>query len=237
MGIRFCALAALSALACAHSAFAAKAPLAVYYSFDAPVPAPLFTAIQSEMSRILAPSGMSADWISGDTSRSQKLDYPGLVVLRFHGHCGAEGSPYSTDIDPSGKALAESEIIDGHVLPFAKVDCDRVRALISPAMGGMPPVWKTGILGRALARVSAHEIYHMLAGVQTHDERGIFQAEHSLRDLTDATFSFAAPENNWLHSWLERQMPPQQAAQVSPVPTLPPLDGTVYDASGSAAGR
>ncbi len=204
MRIRFTAVAALCALACAHSAFA-KAPLAVYYSFDAPVPAPEFTAIRSELSRILAPSGVSVDWISSATERGQTVDYAGLVVIRFRGRCGAEAFQDELESDPGGKVLAQTDIVEGHVLPFASVDCDRVKALIAPAMAGMPPVWNNGVLGRALARVSAHELYHMLAGVETHDQQGIFRPVNTRADLTAASFSFAAPELQWLRAWKQRQ--------------------------------
>jgi hypothetical protein len=92
------------------------------------------------------------------------------------------------------------------------------------------------MLGRALARVSAHEIYHMLAGVRTHDDRdGIFQASHSGKDLTQAVFAFAAPEKNWLHAWVERQRSRDQVAQAGPVSGASAADEPVFAESDSAA--
>lgn len=201
----------MSALACAASPLDAKNPLGVYYSFDTPPPPAVVREMQSELSRIFTPSGISATWIRSDAPRVPGEDFPGIVVFRFSGHCTIDDFE-NDSADVAGQALAQADTVDGHVLPFARVDCERVRALIAPNLKAMPPDWKTEMLGRALARVSAHEIYHMLAGVETHSDSGIFQAGHSRRDLTAATFSFAEPENDWLRRWLQRQAPLDQVA-------------------------
>ncbi len=233
--MRFIALSAISILSLASSALAAKSPLAVYYSFDAPPPAALFNELQQELGRILAPSGISATWLpaAGDTHE----DFPGVVVVRFAGQCSFDN--FDNDAaDPAGQALAQTDTVDGHVLPFAMVNCDRIRAFIAPTMKAMPPDWMSETLGRALARVSAHEIYHMLAGVETHGDHGIFQAGHSRRDLTAATFSFAAPENSWLHKWLQRQAPVDplaRATRATPVSDEPVAIES--DSSADFAGR
>lgn len=236
MRIRSSALGVLCALACAAPGAAAKSPLGLYYSFDRPAPGPVLTAMQAELSRIFAPSGISADWRASGRSSGLNEDFPGVVVFRFSGHCTFDG--FDNDApDPAGEALAETDTIGAHVLPFAKVNCDRVRAFIAPALKAMPRDWKSGALGRALARVSAHEIYHMLAGVEEHGNRGIFQAGHSRADLTAPAFSFAAPENNWLHAWLERQKPPEQVVQTLPSQPASTSEEPAYDGSGDAAGR
>lgn len=224
------------ALAFASSGFAAKAPLGVFYSFDKSAPSALLGAMQSELARILSPSGLSADWRANDGSRDRGDDFPGIVVFRYHGQCTFLGIAENGEETPGGEALAETDTVDGHVLPFAGVNCDRIRALIAPALKQMPASWKNEMLGRALARVTAHEIYHMLAGVRTHDDRGIFQAGHSRRDLTAASFAFAAQENNWLHSWVQRQAPQEQVVQSSPAVASSSDDAT-YGESDSAAGR
>ena len=46
------------------------------------------------------------------------------------------------------------------------------------------------VLGRALARVIAHEIYHIVAGTTDHHETGVAKAAFSARDLTGARFEF-----------------------------------------------
>ncbi len=240
MRIGFSALLAISALACANGVCAAQAPLAVYYSFETKASPALLSTMQSELAAILAPSGISAAWIALDATRHGADEFPGLVVLRFHGRCSLEGGADNRNSDVSGKALAETDTVDGHVLSYATVNCDTVRDFIAPMLGSMPPAWKTQMLGRALARVSAHEIYHMLAGVSKHDDRdGIFQTSHTRKDLTEAVFAFAAPENNWLHAWVERQTRRDTVAQAGPASGASAGDEPVFAESDSAvfAGR
>jgi hypothetical protein len=237
MMIRSIALWAISVLYCLNTALGAKAPLAVYYSFDSPPPAALLTEMQSELARILLPSGISATWFAADAPRRPDEDFPALVIFRFSGRCAFDDSSDDTRDHSGGQALGEAKTIDGHVLPFAKVDCDRVRALIAPDLKSMPPVWKTRMLGRAAARVSAHEIFHMLAGVEAHDDRGIFRAAHSRSDLTAATFSFAAPENNWLHEWLHRQTPEESIIQASQAHAASDDNAFAETDTAGAAGR
>jgi hypothetical protein len=233
--IRLSALVATSILVFAGAAQAAKAPLAIYYSFDTPVTPALLAVMESELGRILAPSGMSAAWLPSGVPRHPGEDFPALVVFRFQGRCGFDGPVSDAGTDSSGGALAETDTVEGHVLPFSRVNCDRVRDYIAPVLGSMPPAWTNEMLGRALARVSAHEIYHMLAGIRIHGDRGIFQSAHSRRDLTGATFAFAAPENNWLRSWLQRQAAVEQITRA--LPGNP--DDPVFGESGAldAAGR
>jgi hypothetical protein len=204
---RLLALSAILGLCCVATALAGQAPLAVYYSFDTAPPAELFTEMQSELGRILAPSGVHAAWRATDAPRDGREDFPGIVVFHFRGRCDLKGAAGESEPDPTGRTLAETKLIDGHILPFGAVDCDKVRAFIAPVLKSMPAGDQAAALGRALARVSAHEIYHMLAGTETHSRKGIFRPAHSRTDLTATTFSFAAPENNWLRAWLKAQSP------------------------------
>src|SRR5205809_710381 len=46
------------------------------------------------------------------------------------------------------------------------------------------------VLGRALARVIAHELYHIVAGTADHQDSGVAKAVFSAQDLTDIRFEF-----------------------------------------------
>lgn len=211
----------------------ASAPLGVYYSFDTPAPAALLDEMQAELSRIFAPSGVSVAWRASQTADDHAEEFPGIVVFRFIGHCTPDDAP--DDIDPEGLALGETRVSDGHVLPFATVNCDRIKAFIAPSLKRMPTVWKMKMLGRALARVSAHEIYHMLAGVARHDDSGIFRPVNTRTDLTTTTFAFAAPEQNWLRAWRQRETPDASVIQMGRQQTGGSPDDPVLSESGETA--
>jgi hypothetical protein len=222
MNIRLFALSAISALCGLQAAHLplqppSKAPLAIYYSFDTPTPDGVFTELESELDRILAPANLRVAWRSTDTQNSGAEDFPNIVVFRFHGRCSFESSWTEEELapDPGGLALARTEITDGRVLPFGEVDCGKLRHFIAPGVKSLDAHGRNAALGRAMARVSAHEIYHMLTGSETHAATGIARPAHSRAELTAQTFSFAKPETDWLRSWVERQTrTPEQVSSV-----------------------
>jgi hypothetical protein len=206
---------ALSAMAVTFSLCAADlsvAPLAVYYSFDTPPSAALVTEMESEVGRILAVAGMRVAWRDIASPRNGE-DFQAIVVFRFRGICSfAEyGGPIQPEEQPAGQPLAETDIADGRVLPFGSVDCDRLKRFIEPVVSSLGQEEKNVRLGRAVARVSAHEIYHMLTGSEEHARRGIARAKHNREELTAPTFAFGREETNWLRAWTAANLAGQRA--------------------------
>lgn len=200
MKIRSFALLAISLPICL-SAASSGAQLAIYYSFNVPPSAALVNEMQAEMNRVLGDAGVRIAWRPAGSPRNGE-DFPGVVFLRFQGTCSWDrGSALTAYSDPAGQPLAETDISDGHVLPFGAVRCDTVRNFIASVLKSSDPRENNVALGRALARVSAHEIYHMLTGSEEHSRRGIARGSHSRADLTAPTFVFAEPQMNWLRAW------------------------------------
>src|SRR5262249_13086397 len=96
--------------------------------------------------------------------------------------------------------LADTSISNGHVLPFFRVDCPRLIRMLGSQL-------EPSVLGRALARVIAHEIYHIVARTTDHQQNGVAKAVFSLRDLTAARFE--------LDAWSLELMRPTQGARRS----------------------
>ena len=201
MKIRSIALLAISVPACLQAISASDPRLAIYYSFDAPPGAALVAAMQSEVDRILAEAGVRSAWRALETRRNGE-DFPGVVFLRFRGVCSVD-HPVSGNSrgDISGESLGQTDIEDGHVLPFGSVDCDRLRSFVAPGLKGLGEEKKNASLGRAMARVSAHEIYHMLTASEGHARRGIARGSVSRADLMAPTFAFGEAETRWLRAW------------------------------------
>jgi hypothetical protein len=217
--MKLVALFAIAALYCVKAAsFTAEAPLAIFYSFDSPASPALMAEMQSELDRILAPANLRVTWRSTDTQSNGAEDFPDIVVFRFHGRCSFDTNSAEEELlqDPGGTALASTQITDGHVLPFGEVDCDKLRHFIAPTARSLDASARNCTLGRAMARVSAHEIYHMLTGSELHASKGIARPAHSRAELTIPSFTFAKPETEWLRSWAEREtkmMPESESSE------------------------
>ena len=69
--------------------------------------------------------------------------------------------------------LAFTHSTDGEVLPFSMVSCDRVRHSVESAMWGGDRARADLLLGRALGRVLAHELVHIVAKSSKHGVKGV----------------------------------------------------------------
>jgi hypothetical protein len=63
------------------------------------------------------------------------------------------------------------------VLPFAEVSCDRIAKAVATAMWGGERKEADRLLGRALGRVLAHELYHILGKTHEHNADGSLAKE------------------------------------------------------------
>jgi hypothetical protein len=201
MKIRLIALSAICIPVCLNAGDFSGAPLAIYYGFDAPPSGALVTEMQVEMDRIFAHGGVRLAWRALGAPRRGE-DFPGIVVFQFRGRCSFDHFPVAIERQqPVGQPLAQTDVTNGQVLPFGAVDCDRLRNFVAPALKSLGPEEMNAGLGRAIARVAAHEIYHMLTESQAHARQGIARASHTRAELTAPTFVFAPKENQWLRSW------------------------------------
>jgi hypothetical protein len=76
------------------------------------------------------------------------------------------------------------------VLPYSQVLCDQVRRVLPDVEFAVDRARGNLVLGRALGRVVAHELYHVLLGTTHHQSDGLAKGVQSPGDLTSADFSF-----------------------------------------------
>jgi hypothetical protein len=150
--------------------------LALYTSPASGIDIEAVTAMEAEVDRLLAPAGLEVVW-KNLASRKSGENFDLVAVSTFEGSCASN--------DASGEetttSLADTSISDGRILPFFRVDCSRlVRMLPAPI--------EQAVLGRALARLVAHELYHIVAQTTEHQDKGVAKASFSLRDLTAPQF-------------------------------------------------
>jgi hypothetical protein len=137
--------------------------------------------MEREAGLILKASGVRLGWAKlGDNPSASYVD---LVVMKFKGAC--EFQPSATRYDEPGP-YARTFITDGEILPFGEVDCDRVVGSAYDAMGRDDFARAEMLIGRALGRVVAHELVHMLTKSTTHGTAGIEKPALTGRQLISA---------------------------------------------------
>lgn len=160
----------------------AGADLTVLLDFEDSHAARPMAAMEAEAEKLLTASGVSVEWrpihelLPGES-------FPKLAVVKFTGHC--ELSPIAPPPPEDGSPLGFTHSVDGHIIPFGEVECDRVRGTLAQAHEAIAPETGDMLFGRALGRVLAHELFHILSGNQGHSNRGLMQRYLSAAKLVE----------------------------------------------------
>jgi hypothetical protein len=178
-------------LATASFAMAAEPPsVTVVVDFEQPPSELSFSTMQKEAEAILLAAGrklnfkLKSEAATGDS-------YDDVVVMSFQGRCGMDNFPVLFD---ERGPLAYAHTVNGEVLPFGVVECDRVKGSVKSAMWGRD--YKDGnmLMGRALGRVLAHELYHILAKTEDHAHDGVARKALSGKALISDKLTFRPEE-------------------------------------------
>jgi hypothetical protein len=140
-------------------------------------------AMGREAAHILKKSGVSLAWRIGDPGQS--VDGL-LVVVKLVGRCDMDGPAAILKAGP----LGWSHEANGVVLPFSDLACDNIRGQVQSAQVTGNPLRGNVLLGRAMGRVLAHELYHIVADTAKHADAGVTQSGLSARELTSGQLEF-----------------------------------------------
>jgi len=162
------------------------APITLVVDSEKPIAAEALRELQNELNHLLKPGGRSVEWkqLSEMKAGAEVSD---LIVVRFRGSCRMETMPAL--LDERGP-LALTHTADGDVLPFSEVLCDRVKAAARSAMHGGQVPDGNKLMGRAMARVLAHEVWHITANTQKHGKDGVAQRGLTGAQLISDKFEF-----------------------------------------------
>jgi hypothetical protein len=168
-----------AALGCAVTA--AATDVTVVIDFNGPHSERSIDEMKREAEGILKDSGLHLDWMA--RSEVGKSSFPNLVLVRFNGRCVLEPEPMLYD---ERGPFAFTYSSDGEVLPFTEVACNHVTASVQSAISGDDFSRLDYLMGRALGRVVAHELVHILTRSHSHAREGVAQAALSGRELIGA---------------------------------------------------
>jgi hypothetical protein len=147
--------------------------------------------MKREVSGLMGQAGYRVEWRSLDADRGEDTDAPELVVLELSGVCGpATGSSGGGTGALNSSSLAITNVTDGQVLPFSTLNCAVISRSISDALARDPVAQRDFLYGRAMGRVAAHELYHVLTRTTEHARSGVARSCFSVNDLLTERFEF-----------------------------------------------
>lgn len=186
---------ALFALVALASAADSRPPVTLVMQFEGVHSDSAVTEMKQELAAIMKDAGLSFDYrLRSELNESESP--ADIIVVKFKGNCSMHAMPLVFD---ERGPLALTHTVDGEILPFSEIACDRLRVSLRSALWGED--WKHAdrLLGRALGRVLAHEIYHMFAKTHRHSAKGVAQRALTAKQLIAPNLTFAAADLEKLH--------------------------------------
>jgi hypothetical protein len=140
-----------------------------------------------ELQRLFAP-------VRIELIRSQPShDVSRIVAVALDGACSLDSLPAGSRDYSGTEVLGETSVSSDRVLPYVQVNCDSLIRALAPSLQPLSMPLRRVVFGRALGRVMAHELYHILSQRKDHEQTGAAKSSFSLEDLTARRFEFEFP--------------------------------------------
>lgn len=131
----------------------------------------LLASMERELQRIFAPSDTQIEMILPQERDAHAVFDSEVIVMRVRGRCELGPMPPLHAHRPD--MLGRTFVTDGVILPFVELDCRQISGALRQRLAGAREEARPAMLGLAMARVLAHEIYHVLARTSAHSPYGI----------------------------------------------------------------
>jgi hypothetical protein len=141
-----------------------------------------------EVVSLMQTAGVSVEWrMSNEETPVSRGD---LVVVTLSGICQAPPRNLQMQRFKSLPPLAATSVVDGRILPFVSVNCNVLSHFVGPLLSNHSSAQRDFVYGRAMARLLAHELYHVLVQTRDHTETGIAESQVSSGELLAEHFGF-----------------------------------------------
>ena len=147
--------------------------LTVLLSVDGKASTAALNEMKSELNSIMKETGRHLD-VRLRSQAAANETFEDVVLVKLKGTCKMER--FIPWIDERGP-LAWTHSTDGAILPFAEVSCDRIANAVAGALWGGQRKEADKLLGRAMGRVLAHELYHIIGKTHEHNVDGSLAKE------------------------------------------------------------
>ena len=161
----------------------------VYLNTRGNASSPSLPHMRREAEKLLRTAGYRLEWQEAK-SRTQET-VPDLVFIDLAGNCTLSPTPASAlPFEELSLRLASTSVSDGVVLPFSRIDCDALTAVLHALVQRESPGQRPYLYGRAMGRLLAHELYHVLAQTRDHATAGVGKPCFTAHDLVSDRFEF-----------------------------------------------
>ena len=174
--------------------------LVIFLTSDSAIAPEASSELKREVSDLLQPAAIRVEWQDPAVDRGgAENDYSAVVHLR--GSCRpAEPSTRFEHAVSGPFTLASSAVSDGVILPFGDVDCSALNSFLGPALWSEPDQARERIYARAVARLMAHELYHVVGQTAAHARSGVAEPAFTVAELLSDHFEFAESTLDELHA-------------------------------------
>ena len=204
-----------------------RSTLTILLEFDRPASQSTLIEMERELGRLLHPAGLDVNVrFRSDVHSGESFD--DLLIVTMKGSCDTEQDPMLLD-ERGPSPLAFAHTVGANILPFTVIVCDAVRRTVEPALWGGQHRDREQLFGRALGRVLAHELFHVLEKTAIHSRSGIFRKSLSGQELIGDSLNFAPSDIERLKRNVEKRPSPVLTGPPTPVPvtSLSTDDGSV----------
>jgi hypothetical protein len=151
-------------------------------------PSSTVSYMQRELEALMQAAGYSVTWkIPGNPSDEGDSV---IAVVELRGSCKPpEAGAFVKPVE-NGASLASTAVDGGHILPFSWINCETLTQMLAPSLAGVKSKQRDFLYGRAMGRLLAHELYHMLANQREHVGSGVGKPSFSAKDVLGERFTF-----------------------------------------------
>ncbi|HUA63423.1 MAG TPA: cytochrome c [Verrucomicrobiae bacterium] len=179
------------------------APFGVYTKFEKEPSPAVLRSLKQELNSIMSLAGWRVEWRSL-ASHPQGEAFTQLAVVTFKGSC--EVSFLAIERVETG-ALGWTHMASNEVQPYSEINCEYIRAFLSRSLYPLWPQDREYVFGRAVARVLAHELYHVFTKTPHHGASGVAEATFTAPELMADEFSFSDADQHALMALFLAQRP------------------------------
>ncbi len=171
---------------------AAPALFRVYTDFQSKPAEAVKNAMQRETESIISPTGWQIVWDPLSTASQDGSLI--LAVVRFKGVCDTAGVSVDETSARRPRVLGITYIQDGIILPYSDIGCSAIQNFLASPLASLSAPERELVFGRALGRVLAHELYHVLTKKLHHGFKGAAQGQFTSQQLLAEEFRFGRRE-------------------------------------------